>query len=181
MTRFGRNWGTLMRAQAFERCSFRAFTQEIAEGDGTTVNVKEYLSQTLEISRDIDSKLEQLKELRALATKASATVTDMPGSPTRNTDKLESVVLKIVAQEEAINREIDRLVDLREEIAEIIRQERDGKTRRILELRYLCCKPWHEVAAKMELNPRYVYRLHDTAVRNLKNFVKSHQKPSKAT
>lgn len=138
------------------------------------MNMKEYLSQTLEMNREIDSKLEQLKELRTLATKATATVSDMPGSPTRNTGKLENIVLKIMAQEDAINREIDRLVDVREEIADIIRQERDSKSRRILELRYLCCKPWHEVAAKMELNPRYVYRLHDVSVNKLKKYVKSH-------
>ncbi len=137
------------------------------------MNMKEYLGQTLEMNREIDSKLEQLKELRALAVKATATVSDLPGSPTRNTGKLENIVLKIMAQEDAINREIDRLVDVREEIAGVIRQERDGKSRRILELRYLCCKPWHEVAAKMELNPRYVYRLHDVSVNKLKKFVKS--------
>ena len=139
------------------------------------MNAKEYLNQTLQINQEIDVMLERLRELRSLATKATATVTDMPSGPTRSTDRLENIVLKIVAQEEAIDAEIDRLIGLREEIAEQIHKVGSGKARRVLQLRYLCCMPWCDVASKMRLNLRYTHRLHDTAIRELDViFQKSH-------
>ena len=131
------------------------------------MNVKEYLNQTLQINQEIDVMTERLKELRSLASKATATVTDMPSAPTRKHTRLEDVVLKIVAQEEAIDMEIDRLISLREEIAELIHKVSGGKSRRVLQLRYLCCMSWCDVASKMRLNLRYAHRLHDAAVKEL--------------
>ena len=49
------------------------------------MNAKEYLSRAIQIEREIKSQLEYLSVLRTLVTKATAAVSDMPGSPTRNT------------------------------------------------------------------------------------------------
>ena len=57
---------------------------------------KEYLKRAIRIEREIDSLLEHLAELRSMATKATATVTDMPGSPTRDSSKMEDAILKII-------------------------------------------------------------------------------------
>ena len=45
------------------------------------MTAKEYLSQAYKIDNDINSKLEQVTSLRDLATKATSTISDMPGSP----------------------------------------------------------------------------------------------------
>ena len=78
-----------------------------------------------------------------------------------------------MAQEEAIDKEIDRLISLREEIAELIHKVSGGKSRRVLQLRYLCCMSWCDVASKMRLNLRYAHRLHDAAVKELEKFFKN--------
>ena len=134
------------------------------------MNAKEYLNRALQINQEIDVMLERLRELRTLATKATATVTDMPSSPTRKHTRLEDAVLKIVAQEEAIDAEIDRLIQLRDEASVLIRNEPDGKARRVLQLRYLCGRTWGEVADKMGLNPRHVRRIHGAALKRLDTF-----------
>lgn len=56
------------------------------------MTAKEYLKRAIRIEREIDSLLEHLAELRSM--KATAMVTDMPGSPTRNTSKMEDAILK---------------------------------------------------------------------------------------
>lgn len=48
------------------------------------MTAKEYLSQAYKIDNDINSKLEQVASLRDLATKATSTMSDTPGSPNRN-------------------------------------------------------------------------------------------------
>lgn len=52
-------------------------------------NVKEYLSQAFHIDKQLKSKLEQLSVLRELATTTTQPLSDMPGSPNCNTDRME--------------------------------------------------------------------------------------------
>ena len=60
---------------------------------------KEYLSEAFQIDKKLKSKLEQLKVLRELATTTTQPLSDMPGSPNRNTDKVERAIIKIMEQE----------------------------------------------------------------------------------
>ena len=48
---------------------------------------KEYLKQAFYLDKRINSKLEQVESLNALATKATSTLSDMPKSPNRGTSK----------------------------------------------------------------------------------------------
>ena len=74
------------------------------------MTAKEYLSQAYKIDNDINSKLEQVASLRDLATKATSTMSDMPGSPNRNIHKMEDAIVKIIALEDEINSDIHELI-----------------------------------------------------------------------
>ena len=84
------------------------------------MTAKDYLTQAYRIDQRINSKLEQVASLRELTTKATSTFSDVPPSGTRNVHRMEDVICKIVDLEEEINVEIDRLVDLKREIREVI-------------------------------------------------------------
>lgn len=129
------------------------------------MNAKEYLGQAYRIDQRINSKIEQVSSLRALATKATATITDMPSAATPNVHRMADVVCKIVALEEEINVEIDRLVDLKAEIVGVIRRVENPEYQTLLELRYLCFYSWEEIAVTMCYNVRTIYRIHDQAVK----------------
>ena len=129
------------------------------------MNAKEYLGQAYRIDQRINSKIEQVSSLRELATKATATITDMPGASTPNVHRMSDVVCKIVALEEEINAEIDRLVDLKAEIVGVIKRVENPEYQTLLELRYLCFYSWEEIAVTMCYNVRTIYRLHDLAVK----------------
>ena len=62
-------------------------------------NVKEYLSQAFHIDKQLKSKLEQLSVLRELATTTTQPLSDMPGSPNRNIDRMENAIIKIMDME----------------------------------------------------------------------------------
>lgn len=72
--------------------------------------MKEYLSQAFRIDQRIQSKMEQVASLNDLATRATATYSDMPGSETRNLHRMEDAILSIIELEAEINGDICKLV-----------------------------------------------------------------------
>ena len=66
------------------------------------MTAKEYLSQVLYIDQRINCKLEQVMRLRENATKATATLSDMPHSDSPNLKSMENTICKIVDLEREI-------------------------------------------------------------------------------
>ena len=126
---------------------------------------KEYLSQAYRIDQRINSKIEQVSSLHDLATKATSTLSDMPGSATRNVHRMEDVIVKIIDLENEINTEIDRLVDVKREITRLITKIPNPEEQTLLELRYLCFKSWEQIAVDMGYSVENTYRLHRKALR----------------
>ena len=95
------------------------------------MNAKEYLKQAFYLDKRINSKLEQVESLNALATKATSTLSDMPKSPNRGSSKLEDTIVKIIDLQEEINRDIDKLVDLKKRKVELGKTDEETSTTKI--------------------------------------------------
>lgn len=130
------------------------------------MTAKEYLSQAYRIDQRINSKLEQIVSLRALATKATSTLSDTPPSGTRNVHSMEDTIAKMVDLENEINVDIDTLVDLKREFVFIIKKISNPEYQTLLELRYLCFKTWEQIAVDMGYDLRYIHKLHGKALEN---------------
>ena len=131
------------------------------------MTAKEYLSQAYHLDKRIDSKIEQLKALNLLATKCTSTLSDMPKSQSISNSRLEDTVVKIVDLQEEINRDIDQLVDLKAEARRLINQVKEPDQQLVLELRYLCFKPWAEIMDALGISETSVYRIHGEALKNI--------------
>ena len=83
--------------------------------------MKEYLSQAFRIDQRIQSKMEQVASLNDLATRATATYSDMPGSETRNLHRMEDAILSIIELEAEINGDICKLVQMKKDIVHKIK------------------------------------------------------------
>ena len=143
------------------------------------MNAKEYLSQAMYIDQRINSKLEQVTRLRENATNCTATLSDMPRPDTPNQQRMADTIGKIVDLEREINEDIDRLVDLKAEARRAINEVGDPVQQLILELRYLCYKPWLEIAETIGYSEATVYRLHGEALKNItvpENFTRNGEK-----
>ncbi|WP_312059897.1 DUF1492 domain-containing protein [Anaerotignum sp.] len=132
------------------------------------MTIKEYLSQAHYIDQRINSKIEQVASLRNLTTKATATLTDMPGSASRSSHPMEDIIVKMIDFENEINADIDCLVDLNVEITSLIKRVENPEHRALLELRYLCFKTWVQIAVEMEYDLRWIYRMHKKALTDAK-------------
>lgn len=68
------------------------------------MTVKEYLSQAYRIDQRINSKLEQVASLRALATKATYTLSDTPPSGSRNVQSMDDSTWRTFKEDYSVRR-----------------------------------------------------------------------------
>ena len=127
------------------------------------MNAKEYLGQAYRLDQRISSKLEQVASLNELATKCTSTLTGMPRNPNRDTSTMADAVGKIIDLQAEINRDIDRLVDLKREMVLVIKAVDNTEYQTLLELRYLCFRTWEQIAVDMGYSIQHIYRLREKA------------------
>ncbi len=128
------------------------------------LNIKVDLRLAYRIDQRINSKLEQVHSLRELASKATATLSDDRIKETRNFQRMEDIICKIIDLESEINSDIDKLVDLKCEIVKLIKSIPNPEHQTILELRYLCFKTWEQIAVDMNYSIHHLYKMHNGAL-----------------
>ena len=129
------------------------------------MTAKEYLGQAYRVDLRIRCKMEQVQSLRELAVKASSTLSDMPkGSGYKSK---ADIVAKIVDYENEINKEIKKLVKLKEDVTDAINSIPNAEQRTLLELRYLMFNKWEEIAIAMGYGIDNVYKIHKRALKNI--------------
>ena len=137
------------------------------------MTAKEYLSQARYLDARINSKIRQVADLNELATKATTTLTGMPHNPNHGRSTMADCVAKIVDLQTEINADIDALVDLKRSILETIKAVTNVEMQTILEKRYLCFQSWEQIAASMNYDIRWLYRLHGKALKEVEGIIGS--------
>lgn len=132
------------------------------------MNAKEYMNQAYRLDQRINSKLEQLESLNALATKSTTSLDGMPKSSRKSKSPMAETVVKIVDLQKEINQDIDRLVDLKREYIKIIKEVENPEHQMILEKRYLCFKTWEQIAVDLGYSIQHIYRKRNEALRKIK-------------
>lgn len=130
------------------------------------MTAKEYLQQYKFLDSRIKAKCEQLERLRELSTKVSAE--QGSGAHSGVSDRVGNIVAKICDAEAEINEMIDILLDLRVEIERAIAAVPDETLRQLLELRYINCKTFEQIAVEINYSYMHVCRLHGKALAQIK-------------
>ena len=131
------------------------------------MDAKTFLNKARTINMEIDSKLKQTQGLRHLVTNITATLSDMPGSPSRTTDKMERIIARIVDMEHKIDEDIDALVDLKERIQSVINSLDDAEYRVLLTERYINFEDWEKIALTMHYSIRNIHLMHGRALQRV--------------
>lgn len=129
--------------------------------------VKEYLKQIRILDCKIDYMMEELKSYRILATKITRPMGNELVQASVEQDKLGTVVAKIADKEKEIDEKIDKMVDLKTEISDMIYGLDDVDQRRVLILRYISFKKYADIALHMCVDIRTIFRLEEKALDNL--------------
>ncbi len=133
------------------------------------MNIRELLKSHNEVNNLIDVKLEQIAELRSLAAKVTTSPFTESHSQGTYTDRVGRTTARIIDLENEINDEIDRLVELKIRIRELVSALTDGIQRSVIERHYILNEPWEKIGEKLGYSRRHIVRIHDKAIEVLED------------
>lgn len=126
---------------------------------------KEYLRQAYRLDQRINSDIEEVSRLREMASGISSPVL---GDKVQTSHSGEAPFVrsieKIMALEERINKEIDLLVDLKEQIRSVISAVPDVDERMVLSYRYVHNLTWEQISDELNESVSTVKRRHKSAL-----------------
>ena len=128
------------------------------------MNAKEFMNRAYRLETRINNKTEQIQILRALAEKVTAAYGTEAVSHSRNVDSMADSIARISELETMLRNTVNELVAVRKEITDVIDQVPDVNCQTLLELRYLCMKPWDEIREIMGMSSAHMFRLHRDAL-----------------
>lgn len=129
---------------------------------------KKYLQQAYIINCEIKRTIAKIESMRQSLYGKGADYSNDGSKPASRENSLEKTICKIIDYETEANKKIDKLVDKKIEIEKAIEQIENQKQKEILEKRYLLFEKWEQIAVDMDIDLRWIYRLHNRALDNLK-------------
>ena len=136
------------------------------------MSAKEYLQQIRNLDSEINAKLDQCDLLRTMATRLTTTLYlgGKSGGGIKKSNA-EKYVVRFADLSDEINRDIDRLIDLKSEAIKKINKVDIRKYRVLLLQRYVNVKTWEKIAVDMDLSyVHVVHNLHPQALRAIEKF-----------
>lgn len=128
------------------------------------MNVKDYLGQLGRLDVRINTKLEEVARVKALATKVTTTLRQDAAFGGGNHDKIGDAVAKIIELEAEINSTIDELVDKKREISGVIEQVQNPDQLEVLQKHYILHESLEQIAAEKNMTRRNVCYIHGRAL-----------------
>lgn len=129
------------------------------------MTAKQYLKQAYRLNELINSDIQELEQLKALSKSISSpNLFGMPSGSKKQEAVFVNAIMKIVDLEKIINAEIDKFVDLKKEIRNVILKIPDNNYKLCLMLRYIQFRKWNTIAAEMNFSLKQVYRIHGKAL-----------------
>jgi DNA-directed RNA polymerase specialized sigma subunit len=130
----------------------------------TSQEKKKYLQQYGKLNKEIDRQLEEITRLKALAEKATTTLSGMP----KGTSDKDDTYIRLIDLRGEVNDKIDQYVDMRKEIVRAIDTVEDLTLRTLLSRRYINGETWEQVAVNMNYCYMQICRLHGKALESIR-------------
>ena len=130
-------------------------------------DIKLYLNQAFFLDKQINSLIKVKEETVSLAQRCTANYNNDGGSNSSKTNSQEMLYIKIADQSTQIDQQIDKLVDIRNEIEQLINTVKDTDGQSILRMRYLAYMSMADIADIMGCTRVTVYRKFNNAISEL--------------
>lgn len=128
-------------------------------------DAKAYLKRIRLYDAHINNKMEELERLKAMVTKITQTLREDAGGGSRSQDKVGDAVSQMVDLQAELNAEIDRYVDSKAEICNVLNKIQNRRYFEVLHKRYVLFKTWQQIADEMGYaDVRSIYLLHGRAL-----------------
>ena len=114
-----------------------------------------YLEQIKTMDAKINSDIEELAQLEALATKTTSVLGDERVQSSGSQQKMADCVAKIVEMKEQINQEIDAYIEYKKDARNVI-CACDADCLTLIHKRYFQFKTWERIAVEMNFTYQWV-------------------------
>lgn len=125
-----------------------------------------YLSRYRRINARINRLLEEQGRWREIAMRTTPSMSQAPGGGGSGSP-IERPMDKVLEIDAEINREIDELQTVRQEIRAALNQLEDENLELLMEYRYIDGLTWERIAEKMDYSRQWVFRLHGKALQKI--------------
>ena len=128
------------------------------------MTAKEYLYQAKNLDDYINAKTVELSQLRSKVMTLSGIKYNSINIKSSNRHDFTDAVDSLIKLENNINKDIDRLVDLKAGIARMIDQLNDNRFKTVLTKYYLCNQRFEDISKEMKYSVSHIKRLHGLAL-----------------
>lgn len=130
-------------------------------------DIKLYLNQAFYLDKQVNSLIKVKEETVSLAQRCTANYDSIGSTNASKTNSQENIYIKIIDQSTQIDQQIDKLVDIRNEIEQLINTVSDTDGQSILRMRYLAYMPMTDIADIMGCDRRTIYRKYNKSIEEL--------------
>jgi DNA-directed RNA polymerase specialized sigma24 family protein len=130
------------------------------------VTAKEFLRRAREVDRRVDEAQERVERIRARL--ESGRMSSLTGMPRGGGADWTETADKLIELERVVNTRTRELVRWKLAAIDAIRSVEEPRLSEVLELYYIDGLTWEQVAQRMGLDVRWVYRLHGRALMMVK-------------
>ena len=128
------------------------------------MRAKTYLQQVRLLDTRIETNLEEYERLKAMATKVTAVLSGEVVSRSRNNDTMADTIEKIIKLQDIINRDVDKYIDLKQDVLTVLSNVENPLYYDVLYSRYINYKTWEQIACDMNYSYRGVTKIHGKAL-----------------
>lgn len=130
------------------------------------MTAKEFLRQARDADRRIDEAMERLERMRAKL--EAGRMSNLTGMPRGGALDWTETADRVIELEKRVNARIREMVRQKQAAMDAIDRVEEARLREVLELYYLDGYTWEQVAKMMQLDQRWVYRLHGKALQKVR-------------
>ena len=132
------------------------------------MTAKEYLSQARRLDQRIRCERMEAASLRELASGLGSPDFEEHYNPNRPTEApFERTLCRIWDMEEKVNKKIDKLIKLKEQICAVIEKLENPDERMVLYHRYIHDWTWERIGQELHVDRTTVYRWHNAALNHV--------------
>ena len=129
---------------------------------------KEYLRQAYRLDHRINSDIAEMERLQEMVGTVSSPSLEEHYNPNRPTEapfirRLE----KVWELQDKINREIDRFIDLKAQMRDVIATVSDADEQMVLRYRYIHNMTWEQIGDELHADRTTVFRWHKAALKHI--------------
>ena len=126
------------------------------------MTAKEFLRRARDVDRRVAEALERVERLRARI--EAGRMSSITGMPRGGVQDWTQTVDRLIELEQRVNADTRELVRWKLLAIDAIRAVEEPRLAEVLELYYIDGLRWEDVAKRMELDQRWVFRLHGKAL-----------------